>query len=97
MRIAPEIVLSEEERSELSKLTSSRLTSVRLNQRARIVLLAAEGLQNRQIAERLDIGRIQVARWRGRYAQMRLAGIERDLPRGAPPKKVELAQLVGKR
>ena len=66
MRIAPEIVLSEEERSELSKLTSSRLTSVRLNQRARIVLLAAEGLQNRQIAERLDIGRIQVARWRGR-------------------------------
>ena len=94
MRIAPEIVLSEEERAELRKLASSRLTSVRLNQRARIVLLAAEELQNRQIAERLDIGRIQVARWRGRYAQMRLAGIERDLPRGAPPKKVELAQLV---
>lgn len=94
MRVAPEIVLTEDERSELLKLTTSRLTSVRLSQRAQIVLLAAEGMQNLQIAEHLGIGRIQVARWRGRYGQMRLAGIERDLPRGAPPKKVELAQLV---
>lgn len=94
MRVAPEIVLTEDERAELMKLTSSRLTSVRLSQRARIVLLAAEGMQNLQIAEHLGIGRIQVARWRGRYAEMRFAGIERDLPRGAPPKKVELAQLV---
>ena len=94
MRVAPEIVLTEDERAELMKLTSSRLTSVRLSQRARIVLLAAEGMQNLQIAEHLGVGRIQVARWRGRYAEMRLTGIERDLPRGAPPKKVELAQLV---
>lgn len=94
MRVAPEIVLTEDERAELMKLTSSRLTSVRLSQRARIVLLAAEGMQNLQIAEHLGVGRIQVARWRGRYAEMRFAGIERDLPRGAPPKKVELAHLV---
>ncbi|MFU2486259.1 helix-turn-helix domain-containing protein, partial [Thauera sp. WH-1] len=79
MRVAPEIVLTEDERAELMKLTSSRLTSVRLSQRARIVLLAAEGMQNLQIAEHLGVGRIQVARWRGRYAEMRLAGIERDL------------------
>ena len=45
MRVAPEIVLTEDERAELMKLTSSRLTSVRLSQRARIVLLAAEGMQ----------------------------------------------------
>jgi transposase len=94
MRIAPEIVLSEDERAELTKLTGSGLTSVRLSQRARIVLLAADGMQNREIAEQLGIGRMQVARWRGRYVQMRLAGIERDLPRGAPPKKVDLARLV---
>ncbi|MFV5213251.1 helix-turn-helix domain-containing protein [Azonexus caeni] len=86
--------MSEEERAELANLTASRQTSVRLSQRARIVLLAADGLQIQQIAEQLGIGRVQVARWRGRYAQMRLAGIERDLPRGAPPKKVDLAQLV---
>ena len=51
-------------------------------------------MQNLQIAEHLGVGRIQVARWRRRYAEIRLTGIERDLPRGAPPKKVELAQLV---
>lgn len=94
MRVAPEIVLTDGERTELTKLAASRLTSVRLSQRARIVLLAAEGMQNQRIAEQLGIGRIQVARWRGRFAQMRLSGIERDLPRGAPPKKVDLAQLV---
>ena len=94
MRVAPEIVLTEEERAELMKLARSKLTSVRLAQRARIMLLAADGVQNKDIAAQLGIGREQVARWRGRYAQMRLAGIERDLPRGAPPKKVDLARLV---
>ena len=94
MRVAPEIVLTEDERVELKKLTQSRLTSVRLAQRARIILLAANGLQNQEIAEEIGVGRILVARWRGRYAEMRLAGIERDLPRGAPPKKVDIARLV---
>ena len=94
MRVAPEIVLTEDEHMELTKLSQSRLTSVRLAQRAHIVLLAAAGMENREIAEQLGIGRIQVARWRGRYAQLRLAGIERDLPRGAPPAKVDVARLV---
>ncbi len=94
MRVAPEIVLRDEERAELKRLARSRLTSVRLAQRARIVLLAADGVQNKDIAEQLDVGRVQVARWRERYAQLRLAGIERDLPRGAPPVKVDVARLV---
>ena len=38
--------------------------------------------------------RAQVARRRERYARSRLAGIERDLPRGAPPAKVDVARLV---
>jgi transposase len=67
---------------------------VRLAQRVRIVLLAAEGLQNKSIAEQLGIGRIQVARWRERYAEAGLTGIERDLPRGAPPRTVDAALLV---
>lgn len=92
MRVAPKIELTEDERSELSKLTSSHLTSVRLSQRARIVLLAADGLQDKEIAEQLGIGRTQAARWRWRYAHSRLAGIERDLPRGAPPTKVYRAR-----
>jgi transposase len=94
MRVAPEIVLSEEERAELTKVERSKLTSVRLAQRARIVLRAAEGMQNKAIATQLGVGRVQVARWRERYAESRLAGIERDLPRGAPPAKVDVARLV---
>jgi transposase len=87
-------VLTEQERAELEQLTRSKLTSVRMAQRARLVLLAARGLRNTEIAERLGMGRIQAARWRERYAKARLAGIERDLPRGAPPVKVDVARLV---
>jgi transposase len=63
-------------------------------QRSRIVLLAAAGLQNQEIAAQLRIGRVQVARWRGRYAESRLSGIERDRPRGAPPAKVNVERLL---
>jgi transposase len=94
MRVAPEIILTDDERAELAKLVRSKLSSVRLAQRARIVLLAADGIQNKVIAQQLDVGRVQVSRWRERYAQSRLSGIERDLPRGAPPAKVDVARLV---
>jgi transposase len=94
MRVAPEIVLTTEERAELTKLVRSRLTSVRQAQRARIVLLAADGMQNKDIAQKLGVGRVQVSRWRERYTRLRLAGIEHDLPRGAPPAMVDVARLV---
>lgn len=94
MRVAPAIDLTEAERDELSKLARSRLSSVRLALRARMILLAADGLQNKDIAEQLLVGRVQVSRWRERYAKLRLAGIERDLPRGAPPVKVDVPRLV---
>ncbi|CAG2155360.1 IS630 family transposase [Cupriavidus numazuensis] len=58
------------------------------------MLLAANGMQNKDIAEQLRIGRVQVSRWRERYVQSGLAGIERDLPHGAPPLKVDTARLV---
>jgi len=94
MRVATKIELSKDERDELTKLVRSKQTSVRLSQRAHIVLLAATGLQNQEIAAQLKVGRVQVSRWRERYGQSRLAGIERDLPRGAPPAKVDVARLV---
>lgn len=94
MRVAPAIVLTDEQKSELARLARSRRSSVRLAQRARIVLLAAQGLQNKDIAEQLGIGRVQVARWRERFLASGLQGIERDLPRGAPPVKVDVAKLV---
>ena len=94
MRVAPVVQLSEEHKLELKRLARSRRTSVRLSQRARIILLAAQGLQNKVIAEQLGVGRVQVSRWRQRYVEHGLEGIERDLPRGAPPVKVDVAKLV---
>ena len=49
----------------VSGLVRSKLTSVRLAQRARMVLLAADGMQNQDIAQQVGVGRVQVARWRG--------------------------------
>jgi transposase len=94
MRVAPTITLTDAERLQLKKLARSKRTSVRLAQRAQIVLLAEQGKQTIAIAAELGIGRLQVARWRERYAIYRLAGIEHDLPRGAPPVKVDVAKLV---
>ena len=94
LRVAPVVELSREQEVELTKLARSKRTSVRLSQRARIVLLAAQGMQNKDIAEQLGVGRVQVSRWRERYAQSGLEGIERDLPRGAPPTKVDVQRLV---
>ena len=94
MRVAKTIVLTDEQKVELTRLARSKRTSVRLAQRAQIVLLAAGGLQNKDIAEQLGIGRVQVARWRERYLESGLQGIARDLPRGAPPVKVNVAKLV---
>ena len=94
VRVAPAIELTEEQRTELTRLSRSGRTSVRLAQRARIVLLAADGMLNKDIAQELGIGRVQVARWRERYLQAGIEGIERDLPRGAPPVKVDVAELV---
>jgi transposase len=62
----------------LTKLIRSKLTSVRLVQRARIVVLAAQGLLNKDTAVQFRVGRVQVSRWRERYAESRLAGIARD-------------------
>lgn len=94
MRVAPTITLTDDERMQLSKLARSKRTSVRLAQRAKIILLAEQGKQTIAIADELGIGRLQVARWRERYSKDRFAGIERDLPRGAPPLKVDVARLV---
>ena len=94
MRIAPEIELTPEERKVLEKLARSGRTGIRLSQHARIILLASQGMRNKDIAEALGVGRVQAGRWRERYAEFRFAGIERDLPRGAPARGVDDTRLV---
>src|SRR5207244_9627312 len=54
--------------------------------RAKIVLLAAEGLENAEIARRLDTTREAVSRWRKRFYDERLQGLE-DRPRAGRPRR----------
>src|ERR1017187_4606280 len=94
MRVAPVIVLLNEERAQLLQWARSKTISVRLARRAQIVLGAADGLDNETIAAQLGLGRVQVGRWRNRYAQGGLAAIQQDRPRGGRPGKVDAARIV---
>lgn len=76
------ISLTEEERTEFQRLCRSKKTPARLIERLSIVLLADEGLSNGEIHERLPFGIHKIARWRNRFAESGLKGIEKDLPRG---------------
>ena len=83
MRVAARIVLSKEEQRNLEKWASTRSTSVRLRERARIVLMAAEGMTNKAIAAQLGIDTNKVGRWRNRVATEGSACIGKERPRGA--------------
>ena len=82
MRVAQSIELTESENKTLTMWSRGRRTAVRGMKRAKIILLAAKGEQNKTIAERLGMDRGQVSRWRRRFVEKRVAGIEKDLPRG---------------
>ena len=79
------IELSGEERTVLESLARSYTLPYWQVTRAQMVLMAAEGLRNDQIAARLRCGRDVVSQWRKRFFSERLAGLE-DRPRhGRPP------------
>ncbi len=81
MNATPAFVLTETERKTL-KVWTRLAASPRLALRAEIVLAAAIGLPNQEIAERLGVSEKTVARWRQRFQDARLLGIEKEAPRG---------------
>ena len=92
------IELSNDECAELEALTRRRKTAQALARRARIVLLAAEGLQNKEIAVRVDANKETVSTWRRRFAECRLDGLY-DEPRPGAPRKIgddEIAETIRK-
>ena len=82
MRVAPTITLSKENRQTLEGWSRGRSTQSRLVQRAKIILLAAEGRRDIDIAQVVGAARQTVARWRGRFGKEGIAGIIKDRPRG---------------
>ena len=78
------IELSKTEREELAARVRKYTSPYRDVIRAKIVLLAAEGLANDAIAARLDTPRQVVSKWRKRFHHARLPGLEEE-PRGGRP------------
>jgi transposase len=78
------IELTTEERTLLERQARCYTLSYREVVRAKIVLLAAKGLGNDEIAARLDSRREIVSKWRKRFFEQRLAGLEERPRRGRP-------------
>ena len=85
LRDATPIVVSAQERTALETWVRAPTTEQRLVERARIVLLAADGMASRAIAREVGCARGVVSRWRVRFARDRLAGLA-DAPRSGKPR-----------
>jgi transposase len=83
-RPSSQIVLSAEGRRELERLARAPRTQSRYAQRALIVLLAAEGLTNKEIAKRLRTRSARVSKWRTRFAAEGATGLCDDFRPGVP-------------
>ena len=90
--VAVSIELTDDERAQLESWARRRTSAQALAQRARIVLLAAEGLKNTEIAQRLEIKRGTAATWRSRFAEHRLDGLL-DEPRPGRPRTITDEQV----
>jgi transposase len=95
MRVAPPVVVDESVRRKLEQQARGRSTPARVVMRSRIVLLAAEGFQNDQIAVQMGIAPRTVALWRGRFVQLGVSGLLKDAAR--PGRKPSIpASVVAK-
>ena len=95
-RAAVAIGLSEAERRELVSLARAHRTGQAMARRARIVLAAAAGLENKAICADVDAGANTVSKWRRRFAEHRLDGLL-DEPRPGTPRRIgddEIAETI---
>ena len=98
MRPSVGIELSGDERSELERLARGRKVWRGLSDRARIVLLAADGLTNVQIGTVLGVTDQTARKWRNRFAEHRMDGLD-DEPRPGRPRRIDddaVAEVVRK-
>ena len=94
MRVARPVVLNAEQRDLLESRARARSAPARSVERARIVLLAAAGMQDKQIAAKLRIMPEKAARWRKRFLDGGPAALDKDAPRPGrtptiPPAKIQ--------
>jgi transposase len=96
MRVAETITVTDDQRVTLQRWARGRSTPVRLMQRAKMILMAVDGKENKEIARTLGVQPSTVGRWRQRFAKSGLAGIEKDAPRGGrkPTKQRRWAKRI---
>lgn len=86
------IELNAAEHAGLKLLTGRRKTAQDLAMRARIILLCADGLSSKAVAERLGVSQAMVGKWRRRFCEMRVDGLY-DEPRPGGPRTVSDDQV----
>jgi len=84
------VVLTDDQRAALRRMVRANGSPARVVERARIVLLSAQGVPGVQIAERVGCSEPTVIRWRSRFAQHGLAGLA-DAPRSGKPATIPQA------
>jgi transposase len=78
------LLLDSKEKQLLEAITRKYTSPYRDVMRAKVVLLAAQGLSNKEIGKRLDLPRQIVSKWRKRFFDQRLAGLQEQSRRGRP-------------
>ena len=78
------VVLSPKERKHLRRVAGKYTSPYRDVVRAKVILMAAAGLENKEIGQRLDLPRQIVSKWRKRFFEHRLSGLE-EMPRHGRP------------
>ena len=87
-----ELKLTGDERATLQRWARRPKSAQALALRSRIVLACAEGASNTEIAERLGVNKVTVGKWRARFVERRLAGLN-DEPRPGAPRTVSDEQV----
>jgi putative transposase len=82
--VAAEVVLDTEQRTQLESLAASRTLPHALVSRARIILMAADGMKNIAIADEVGLTRLTVSKWRSRFIDQGIQGLHDELRPGRP-------------
>jgi transposase len=90
---AAPLLLRVGDQEELTRLVRASSVRAGVAQRARIVLLASEGLRNAEIAERVGVSRPTVNLWRSRYGEAGMAGLV-DLARPGRPRRIDQRRII---
>jgi len=93
MKTAPLVILSQAEQAALQDWARGRSMPYRQVLRAKIVLMAAQGRQNKDVAASLGVSRPTVQLWRERFLALRLPGLEKDAPRPGRNPRIPFSKI----